>query len=310
MPTGGAGRGCGRRCGHRPPHFPRHRAQREVLGIRVARVRVGVTETTLLHAALGGHGEALSVGALELAPRGVAELLDREDLVWEARELDLSPHLRHDRRRVDKHVPPLVLRAAGLGHEVVLVPRCAGIAVLRPDCGRRADRPRRHARHETEHFQQSRDSVGVAFFGVRANNNASRQRGHSPSSFVRGSRCRCRLIGGLGCLFHKLVKKVTPLPRLHTRRNRTANKAALLHVALTGKDYVGYLFPTPLELRVAKRTTRTNSGGKMVAPATEVVVVLNKPTAGTKLARWPGPAALQSRCSRLMLCLSCAGLHH
>ena len=56
--------------------------------------------------------------------------------------------------------------------------------------------------------------------------------------------------------------------------------------------------------------TRTNSGGKMVAPTTEVVVVLNKPTAGTKLVRWPGPAALQSRCSRLLLCLSCAGLHH
>ena len=57
-------------------------------------------------------------------------------------------------------------------------------------------------------------------------------------------------------------------------------------------------------------TTRTNSGAKMVAPTTEVVVVLNKPTAGTKLVRWPGPAALQSRCSRLLLCLSCAGLHH
>ena len=37
---------------------------------------------------------------------------------------------------------------------------------------------------------------------------------------------------------------------------------------------------------------------------------MGKPTAGTKLARWPGPAALQSRCSRLLLCLSCAGLHH
>ena len=32
----------------------------------------------------------------------------------------------------------------------------------------------------------------------------------------------------------------------------------------------------------------TNTGGKMPA-GHEVVVVLNKPTPGTKLARWPGP---------------------
>jgi hypothetical protein len=59
----------------------------------------------------------------------------------------------------------------------------------------------------------------------------------------------------------------------------------------------------PTRCKLGAGTTRTNSGAKMVAPTTEVVVVLNKPTAGTKLVRWPGPAALQSRCSRS--CCAC-----
>ena len=52
-----------------------------------------------------------------------------------------------------------------------------------------------------------------------------------------------------------------------------------------------------------------STGGKM-AP-TEVVVVLNKPTVNTKLARWPGP--LRSpvvSVLTILAVLSCAGLHH
>ena len=41
---------------------------------------------------------------------------------------------------------------------------------------------------------------------------------------------------------------------------------------------------------------------------TEVVVVLNKPTVGTKLVRWPGP--IRSPVVSALTVLSCAGLHH
>ena len=50
----------------------------------------------------------------------------------------------------------------------------------------------------------------------------------------------------------------------------------------------------------------SNTGGTM-AP-TEVVVVLNKPTVGTKLVRWPGP--IRSPVVSALTVLSCAGLHH
>ena len=61
------------------------------------------------------------------------------------------------------------------------------------------------------------------------------------------------------------------------------------------------------KLLAANLADRT--GGKM-AP-TEVVVVLNKPTVNTKLARWPGP--LRSpvvSVLTILAVLSCAGLHH
>ena len=41
---------------------------------------------------------------------------------------------------------------------------------------------------------------------------------------------------------------------------------------------------------------------------TEVVVVLNKPTVGTKLVRWPDP--IRSPVLSVLTVLSCAGLHH